>query len=169
MYLVIKIIGCILLVSATTLMGFKKAQRLYKRRDFINDFLVFLDTLATNIRYSTDELSIILSKSEDRFGKAIYGAYEKYDGTFFKKWKNAVADISDGYVLLFAQNEKTFRIKYKKCVFVKMYNVAKKYPRRKSKSAWVFSFFIHFSVSICFYNKIFTCFFNLIWLIFEQF
>lgn len=72
-------------------------------------------------------------------------------------------------VLLFAQNEKTFRIKYKKCVFVKMYNVAKKYPRRKSKSAWVFSFFIHFSVSICFYNKIFTCFFNLIWLIFEQF
>ena len=42
MYLVIKIIGCILLVSATTLMGFKKAQRLYKRRDFINDFLVFL-------------------------------------------------------------------------------------------------------------------------------
>ena len=52
MYLVIKIIGCILLVSATTLMGFKKAQRLYKRRDFINDFLVFLDTLATNIRYS---------------------------------------------------------------------------------------------------------------------
>ena len=38
MYLVIKIIGCILLVSATTLMGFKKAQRLYKRRDFINDF-----------------------------------------------------------------------------------------------------------------------------------
>lgn len=99
MYLVIKIIGCILLVSATTLMGFKKAQRLYKRRDFINDFLVFLDTLATNIRYSTDELSIILSKSEDRFGKAIYGAYEKYDGTFFKKWKNAVADISDGYAL----------------------------------------------------------------------
>lgn len=72
-------------------------------------------------------------------------------------------------LLLFAQNEKTFRIKYKKCVFVKMYNVAKKYPRRKSKSAWVFSFFIHFSVSICFYNKIFTCFFNLIWLIFEQF
>ena len=72
-------------------------------------------------------------------------------------------------MLLFAQNEKTFRIKYKKCVFVKMYNVAKKYPRRKSKSAWVFSFFIHFSVSICFYNKIFTCFFNLIWLIFEQF
>ena len=67
MYLVIKIIGCILLVSATTLMGFKKAQRLYKRRDFINDFLVFLDTLATNIRYSTDELSIILSKSEKQY------------------------------------------------------------------------------------------------------
>ena len=35
----------------------------------------------------------------DRFGKAIYGAYKKYDGTFFKKWKNAVADISDGYAL----------------------------------------------------------------------
>lgn len=87
MYLVIKIIGCILLVSATTLMGFKKAQRLYKRRDFINDFLVFLDALATNIRYSTDELSIILSKSEDRFGKAIYGAYEKYDGIIFKNGK----------------------------------------------------------------------------------
>ena len=65
MYLVIKIIGCILLVSATTLMGFKKAQRLYKRRDFINDFLVFLDTLATNIRYSTDELSIIQKAKTD--------------------------------------------------------------------------------------------------------
>ena len=70
-------------------------------------------------------------------------------------------------LLLFAQNEKSFRIKYKKCVFVKMYNVAKKYPRRKSKSAWVFSFFIHFSVSILLYNKVFACFFNLIWLIFE--
>ena len=49
-------------------------------------------------------------------------------------------------MLLFAQNEKTFRIKYKKCVFVKMYNVAKKYPRRKSKSAWVFSFLFIFTV-----------------------
>lgn len=87
MYLVIKIIGCILLVSATTLMGFKKAQRLYKRRDFINDFLVFLDTLATNIRYSTDELSIILSKSEDRFGKAIYGAYKNTTVHFLKNGK----------------------------------------------------------------------------------
>ena len=86
-----------------------------------------------------------------------------------EKYNNSIYGIEKKQLLLFAQNEKTFRIKYKKCVFVKMYNVAKKYPRRKSKSAWVFSFFIHFSVSICFYNKIFTCFFNLIWLIFEQF
>lgn len=89
--------------------------------------------------------------------------------TIQKYYHNSFKLKKSMQMLLFAQNEKTFRIKYKKCVFVKMYNVAKKYPRRKSKSAWVFSFFIHFSVSICFYNKIFTCFFNLIWLIFEQF
>ena len=90
MYLVIKIIGCILLVSATTLMGFKKAQRLYKRRDFINDFLVFLDTLATNIRYSTDELSIIFPKAKTDSEKQ-YTVRTKNTTVLILKMENAVA------------------------------------------------------------------------------
>lgn len=84
---------------ATTLIGIKKSQRLYRRRDFINDFLVFLDSLATNIRYSGDELSVIISKSEDPFGKAVYDSYRKSEGSFFERWKKAVIKISDGYSL----------------------------------------------------------------------
>ena len=56
MYLVIKIIGCILLVSATTLMGFKKAQRLYKRRDFINDFLLYKGLANAHLDDSKNEI-----------------------------------------------------------------------------------------------------------------
>lgn len=99
MCLLIKIIGCALLVTATTLIGIKKSQRLYRRRDFINEFLVFLDSLATNIRYSGDELSVIISKSEDPFGKAVYDSYRKSEGSFFERWKKAVMKISDGYSL----------------------------------------------------------------------
>lgn len=99
MFLPIKILGCILLVAATTLIGFKKSQRLYKRRNILNDFLVFLDALATNIRYSTDELSVILSKSEDSFGRAVYNSYKEINGSFFERWKKSVADISGGYSL----------------------------------------------------------------------
>lgn len=99
MFLPIKIIGCILIVAATTLSGFKKSQRLYKRRDLINDFLIFLDSLATNIRYSTDELSVILSKSEDSFGKAIYNSYKEIKGSFFERWKKSVILATQGYSL----------------------------------------------------------------------
>lgn len=99
MFLPIKILGCILLVAATTFAGFKKSQRLYKRRNFLNDFLVFLDALATNIRYSKDELTVILSKSEDSFGKVVYNSYKETNGCFYERWKKAVADISDGYSL----------------------------------------------------------------------
>ncbi len=99
MFLPIKIIGCILIVAATTLSGFKKSQRLYKRRDLINDFLIFLDSLATNIRYSTDELSVILSKSEDSFGKTIYNSYKETNGSFFERWKKSVISATQDYYL----------------------------------------------------------------------
>lgn len=99
MFLLIKLIGCALLVGATTLFGFFKANSLYKRKIFINDFLVFLDSLATNIRYNSDELSVILSQSEDSFGKLIYGSYTEQKGSFFEKWKKAVISVCDGSFL----------------------------------------------------------------------
>ena len=79
--------------------GFIKSQRLYKRRDFIKNFIVFLDSLATNIRYSNDELSVILSKSEDFFGNNLYNSFKELNGAFFERWKKAVINISDGYYL----------------------------------------------------------------------
>ncbi len=99
MFLLIKIIGCALLVGATTLFGFVKAHRLYRRKDFIKEFLVFLDWLATNIRYSNDELTVILSHSEDAFGRMIYNSYKEQNGSFFERWKRSVINASDGYFL----------------------------------------------------------------------
>ncbi len=97
MSLTIKIIGCILLIAASTLLGFKKSNKLHRRKELISIFLVFLDSLSTNIRYSTDELSVMLSKCEDSFGRMIYNSYKETNGSFFNRWKQAVLSVSNAF------------------------------------------------------------------------
>lgn len=55
-----KLIGCLLVVCTGTMIGFVLSGRLYKRRDFLKSFTEFISLLATNLRYSGDDIFTLL-------------------------------------------------------------------------------------------------------------
>lgn len=63
--LLIKLIGSVMLVLSTFSAGCCMSKKLYRRRDFIKAFIVFLDMLATNIRYNSDNIFTLVSKCAD--------------------------------------------------------------------------------------------------------
>ena len=56
-----KLIGCLLVVCTGTMIGFVLSGRLYKRRDFLKSFTEFISLLATNLRYSGDDIFTLVN------------------------------------------------------------------------------------------------------------
>ena len=59
--MLLKVIGSVLIISASFLIGNSKSRNLYKRRDFLKSFIVFLNSLSTNIRYETMDIFTTVS------------------------------------------------------------------------------------------------------------
>ena len=57
----LKVIGSVLIISASFLIGNSKSRNLYKRRDFLKSFIVFLNSLSTNLRYETMDIFTTVS------------------------------------------------------------------------------------------------------------
>ena len=57
-----KLIGCLLVVCTGTMIGFVLSGRLYKRRDFLKSFTEFISLLATNLRYSGDDIFTLVKR-----------------------------------------------------------------------------------------------------------
>ncbi len=51
-----------MLVSASFSAGYYMSKSLYRRRDFLSAFIVFLGTLSTEIRYSSDNIFTLVSR-----------------------------------------------------------------------------------------------------------
>lgn len=63
MFLAIKLIGCVLIVSACFLAGYTMSRNLIVRRDFLKSFIVLLSSLSTNIRYYSSDIFALVSLS----------------------------------------------------------------------------------------------------------
>lgn len=49
------------MVCTGTMIGFVLSSRLYKRRDFLKSFTEFISLLATNLRYSGDDIFTLVN------------------------------------------------------------------------------------------------------------
>ena len=94
-YLAVKIIGCVLLVLATTLIGFAKAHRLCQRRDTLLAFTGFLNALSTNIRYNSSDIFSVIELCKDSFSQMLVKHLRDYEGAFSVRWKSAVKNLPE--------------------------------------------------------------------------
>ncbi len=89
----LKIIGCILLVGATSAAGFQLSRRLYKRRDFLKAFLVFLSSLETNIRYNSADIFTLVTSCASDDNLSFLAPKNNKEDSFETQWKKNIDDI----------------------------------------------------------------------------
>lgn len=61
----LKITGALILLVCSTIEGFRRCAMLYKRRQFIEDFIGFLNILKTKMRFSMSEIKQLISDTQD--------------------------------------------------------------------------------------------------------
>lgn len=90
-YLVLKITGAILLVSASFTIGCVFSKKLYSRRDFLKSLIVFISNLSTQLRYNSSDIFTIITLS------AQISELEFFDFTdnelaqpFYEQWKEKI-------------------------------------------------------------------------------
>lgn len=75
--------------------GSLKAKKLYRRRDFLDNFLAFLGTLKTNIRYSGADIFTLLEASADGCGTAWLSGFSLERSEPETAWKRRVDALCD--------------------------------------------------------------------------
>lgn len=87
----LKILGCLLLVAAAYSAGALLAKRLYARRDFLNRFKAFLETMKTRLRFSGGDIFIVVQSCIDqtRLPMPFCGGSEPFEAC----WNKAVGGI----------------------------------------------------------------------------
>lgn len=61
--MILKILGSLLLIFACFVTGCVKSKALYKRREFLENLLVFISSLETNLRFSGSDIFTLISVS----------------------------------------------------------------------------------------------------------
>lgn len=90
-----KLIGCALLIFACFFTGCLKAKKLYSRRDFLTDFLSFLTTLKTNIRYSGEDIFTLLEATAEGCGTLWLSGFSLERGDPESAWHRRVNALYD--------------------------------------------------------------------------
>lgn len=100
MLLAIKLIGSLMLIGAAFSAGYYKSKALYRRRDFINSFLVYLNSLATEIRYNCDDIFELAQKSAVSQELSSFSSSKSEPNQPFELWWNkCVLTIPKAYSL----------------------------------------------------------------------
>ena len=97
-FLIVKIIGCILIVSSSFLIGYSKSKKLYLRRDFLKSFVVFLNSLSTNIRYDSADIFTTVSMSA-RNNDLTYISKLENNKPFDKQWQEKISSLPNTLAL----------------------------------------------------------------------
>ncbi len=87
-----------MLVGAASGAGFMFSRRLYKRRDFLKSFVVFITSLATNIRYNSADIFTLVTSC----GKTESLSHFVFDDCgipFEAQWRDKVDNIPKSYSL----------------------------------------------------------------------
>lgn len=90
----LKLAGCVLLVISSTLTGFYFSNYLKLRKDFLKDFIAFLNTLKIQLRYSSGDIfQIIPLCSDSKILKPLFDQLSKSrcdNISFSELWINSV-------------------------------------------------------------------------------
>lgn len=89
----LKFLGCILLVGATTTAGILLSRRLYKRRDFLKDFIAFINSVTTNIRYNSADIFTVVALCADSDSLSYFELGTAQNIPFEAVWKDKVDNI----------------------------------------------------------------------------
>ncbi len=92
----LKIIGCLLIVSAAFSAGTLLSKRLYRRRDFLSSFKTFLQALKTELRYNGGDIFSLVGACARQTGFPIDVDGDK---PFEVSWQEAVGGIPRYYSL----------------------------------------------------------------------
>ena len=88
-----KLIGCLLVVCTGTMIGFVLSGRLYKRRDFLKSFTEFISLLATNLRYSGDDIFTLVNSCAENSSLDLL-LFSECDRPFDELWFERVKQLS---------------------------------------------------------------------------
>lgn len=93
----LKIIGSVLIVLSTTIVGFSLAKGLELRKKFLISFLEFLYNLQVNIRYLSDDIFSLIRKSATNNHMNYFA--DECDGNFEDYWNLSINKIPLAYRL----------------------------------------------------------------------
>lgn len=90
--LLLRLMGCLLLVTAATATGFALSGRLKRRLVFLERVGSFLNSLKTRLRYQGGDICTLVNACADESGLTIH--VETTDEPFTQKWTQAVETLS---------------------------------------------------------------------------
>lgn len=91
--MVLKFLGCIMLLAATTSTGFMLSRRLSKRRDFLKAFIAFINSVTTNIRYSSADIFTVITSSANSDSLLYFAIDTAQNLPFEAVWKDKIDNI----------------------------------------------------------------------------
>jgi len=96
--LLLKLIGSVLIISSAFLIGNSKSRKLYKRRDFLKSFIVFLNSLSTNIRYEAMDIfaTVAVCKRDENLS---YISIKENTQPFDKQWQQQILSLPNSLSL----------------------------------------------------------------------
>lgn len=99
-YLLIKLIGSAMLILSSFSVGYYMSKSLYRRKDFLSSFLIFLNHLATNIRYNSDDIFTLAALCADMEELDNFKSITSdRSASFTAAWNKAVLTIPKAYSL----------------------------------------------------------------------
>lgn len=98
--MILKILGSLLLVSACFVTGCIKSKALYRRREFLENLLVFISLLETNLRFSGSDIFTLISASanSDDLRYLIVDSSQT-DKAFSELWNANVSELPNSLAL----------------------------------------------------------------------
>ena len=98
--MLLKLIGSVMLIAASFSAGYCMSKSLYRRRDFLKAFIVFLGRLATCIRYSSDNIFTLVNSCADSAELSCFRPETVVISQPFENiWNKCVLTIPKGYAL----------------------------------------------------------------------
>lgn len=97
--MVIKLLGSVLVIGASFSVGYYMSKSLGRRRKFLNSFIVFLNSLAINIKYNSEDIYTLVARCAD--SKELQSLCIKldYSKSFYSLWQGGVLTIPKAYSL----------------------------------------------------------------------
>ena len=95
--MLLKIIGCLLMVLTGTAAGWSCAVRLKRRRDFLLRFRGFLSAMTTGLRYRNADIFTLTAQSARQAGLPLVA--ESADKPFAQEWERVVSRIPRSFSL----------------------------------------------------------------------